>query len=109
MTVSWRSTLSACSITLLALSLVACGSKGSGAENGGAASGDVLQLGSAISLTGSLAREGQLTQEGYQLCEQQVNAKGGVPVGDRKLALKISYQDDTSKPNVAAQIADSYN
>lgn len=109
MTVSWRSTLSACSVTLLALSIAACGSKGSGAETGGTASGDVLQLGSAISLTGSLAREGQLTQEGYQLCEQQVNAKGGVPVGDRKLQLKISYQDDTSKPNVAAQIADSYN
>jgi branched-chain amino acid transport system substrate-binding protein len=109
MIVSWRSTLAAGTAAVLTVSLAACGSKGTGTENGGAAAGDVLALGSAISLNGSLAREGQLTQEGYQLCEQQVNAKGGIPVGDRKLQLQISYQDDTSKPNTAAQIVDSYN
>jgi branched-chain amino acid transport system substrate-binding protein len=38
-----------------------------------------------------------------------VNAKGGVPAGDRKLKLAIKFQDDTSKPDTAAQIADQFN
>ncbi|MGH3320546.1 MAG: amino acid ABC transporter substrate-binding protein [Streptosporangiaceae bacterium] len=88
---------------------VGCGSKGSGGGAGGATSGDTLTLGASLSLTGSLAREGQLTKEGYQLCQDKVNAKGGVPVGGKKLKLKLKYQDDKSQPDTAAQIVDSYN
>lgn len=99
------------SAALLALSLAACGSKGAGGGGGSGTggNGDTLTFGSALSLTGSLAREGGLTKEGYQICQQEVNAKGGVPVGNKKLKLNIKYQDDKSQPDTAAQIVDTYN
>ena len=62
-----------------------------------------------MSLTGKLAREGTLTQEGYKLCVEKVNAKGGVKVGGKTLKLAVSYQDDTSKPDTAAQLVDQFN
>ena len=91
----------------LMVAAAGCGSRG--AENSGGSSGDTLNIGASMSLTGSLAREGQLTKEGYDLCAEKVNAKGGVPVGGKKLKVKISYQDDTSKPDTAAQLVDQFN
>jgi branched-chain amino acid transport system substrate-binding protein len=68
-----------------------------------------LVLGASLSLTGSLAREGGLTKEGYELCAKVVNDKGGVPVGGKTLKLEIRFQDDTSKPDTAAQLVDQFN
>ncbi|MFG1998057.1 amino acid ABC transporter substrate-binding protein [Spirillospora sp. NPDC048911] len=89
----------------VALLATACGSKG---ESGGS-SGDTLVLGAPYSNTGALAREGQLTKQGYDLCKETINAKGGVPVGGRKLKIDIRYSDDTSKADVAARIVDRLN
>ena len=47
-----------------ALALSGCGSKGSAQSEAGS---NTLTLGAAVSLTGQLAREGNLTKEGYQL------------------------------------------
>lgn len=94
-------------VTVGALALTACGSKGDAGPSAGA--GDTLTLGASVSLTGKLAREGTLTQEGYKLCVEKVNAKGGVKVGDKTLKLAVSYQDDTSKPDTAAQLVDQFN
>lgn len=93
----------------VALVVTACGSKGS--SGGGSSTGQsgTLTLGASLSLTGSLAREGQLTKEGYELCKQKTNAKGGIDVGDQKVKLDIKYQDDTSKPDTAAQLVDQFN
>jgi branched-chain amino acid transport system substrate-binding protein len=88
--------------------MAGCGSKQEAATAGAAESG-TLAIGASISLTGSLAREGQLTKEGYQLCQDKVNAKGGVDIGGKKAQLAIQYQDDTSKPDVAAQLVDQFN
>ncbi len=92
-----------------ALLLAGCGSKGSGSAGGGGGSSDTVTVGASMSLTGSLAREGQLTKEGYQLCADKVNAKGGVDVGGKKLKLNIKFQDDTSQPDTAAQLVDQFN
>jgi branched-chain amino acid transport system substrate-binding protein len=89
----------------IVLAATGCGSKGSS----GGSSGDALRLGAPYSNTGALAREGALTREGYELCREIVNAKGGVQVGDKKLKIEISYSDDTSKPDVAARIVDQLN
>jgi len=71
-------------VTAGALVVVAgCGSKGAAPTQGAAQSG-TLQIGASLSLTGSLAREGQLTKEGYQLCQDKVNAQGGVDIGGTK-------------------------
>ena len=88
--------------------MAGCGSKGE-VQSQGAASSGTLAIGASISLTGSLAREGELTKEGYQLCQDKVNAKGGADVGGKKAQLDIQYQDDTSKPDVAAQLVDQFN
>jgi branched-chain amino acid transport system substrate-binding protein len=93
-------------MTTTALVVAGCGSKGS---SGGDTESGTLTIGASMSLTGELAREGALTKEGYQLCEQKVNAQGGVDVGGDKLKLDITFQDDTSEPDVAAQIVDQFN
>ncbi len=95
-------------ITASSLVVAGCGSKGE-AKSANAAGSGTLAIGASLSLTGSLAREGVLTQEGYQLCQEKVNAKGGVDIGGTKVKLDIQYQDDTSKPDVAAQLVDQFN
>ncbi|HEY8821567.1 MAG TPA: amino acid ABC transporter substrate-binding protein [Dermatophilaceae bacterium] len=95
-------------ITASSLVVAGCGSKGDATSTSSAGSG-TLAIGASISLTGKLAREGVLTQEGYQLCQEKVNAKGGVDIGGTKVKLDIQYQDDTSKPDVAAQLVDQFN
>lgn len=96
--------------TVLALTAAGCGSKGAKDEGAGGGGGsDTVSIGASLSLTGSLAREGQLTKEGYQLCEQKVNEAGGIPVGGKKLKMAITFQDDTSEPDTAAQLVDQFN
>lgn len=95
-------------ITASSLVVAGCGSKGEAKSTGAAGSG-TLAIGASLSLTGKLAREGVLTKEGYQLCQEKVNAKGGVDIGGTKVKLDIQYQDDTSKPDVAAQLVDQFN
>ena len=102
-----KSRVAVASIAACTLVTVAgCGSKGA---SGGSEDSDTLTLGASLSLTGALAREGQLTKEGYDLCKQKVNAEGGVDLGDKKVKLDIEYQDDTSLPDVAAQLVDQFN
>jgi branched-chain amino acid transport system substrate-binding protein len=98
----------AVAITASSLVMAGCGSKGEATSTSSAGSG-TLAIGASLSLTGALAREGQLTKEGYQLCQDKVNAKGGVDIGGTKVKLAIQYQDDTSKPDVAAQLVDQFN
>jgi branched-chain amino acid transport system substrate-binding protein len=94
-------------IVALALAVAGCGSKGEATNN--TAPTGTLTIGASLSSTGSLAREGILTKEGYDVCVNVVNAKGGVPVGNQKLKLEIKYQDDTSKSDVSAQLMDQFN
>jgi len=88
------------------LGLAGCGSKGSSQTEGDS---NTLTLGAAVSLTGKLAREGALTKEGYELCQTKINDAGGVSVGGKKLMLAVQYQDDTSKPDTAAQLVEQFN
>jgi branched-chain amino acid transport system substrate-binding protein len=89
------------------LALAACGSKGEATSN--TSDSGTLVIGASMSLTGKLAREGQLTKEGYELCQDKVNAQGGADIGGKKVKLDIQFQDDTSKPDTAAQLVDQFN
>ncbi len=100
----------ACTAVLIsALTAIGCGKGAKDNESSGGVSGDKLKIGAALSLTGSLAKEGLLTKQGYQLCQDKVNAGGGVKAGDKKLKLAISYGDDKSEPDTAAQLVDKFN
>ena len=107
---SGRGWLRACLLAtcLLAVVVSACG-KGAGEDSGGAAEGDTLNVGAALSLTGSLSKEGRLTKLGYQFCQDKVNSAGGVKAGDKTYKLAIAYKDDKSQPDVAAQLVDQFN
>ena len=63
-----------------------------------AAAGDTILFGSAVSLTGSLTKEGHLTQEGYEFWKTYTNAHGGIKVGGKTYKVDIKYYDDESKP-----------
>jgi branched-chain amino acid transport system substrate-binding protein len=95
--------------TLVLAVLAGCGKAGGGGEEESGVKGDKLQIGAALSLTGALAKEGGLTKQGYQLCQEKVNARGGVKVGDKKLKLAITYSDDKSEPDTAARLVDKFN
>ena len=94
-------------IVALALTVAGCGSKGEQTTNNTPTG--TLTIGASLSSTGSLAREGILTKEGYDVCVNVVNGKGGVQVGNQKMKLEIKYQDDTSKSDLAGQLMDQFN
>jgi branched-chain amino acid transport system substrate-binding protein len=96
-------------VVALAVLAAGCGGGGGGGGGGQASGTETLRIGAALSLTGSLSREGILTKQGYQLCQNVVNAQGGITAGDTSYKIQISYQDDTSEPDVAARLVDQFN
>ena len=57
-----------------------------------------IVFGVAMSLSGSQAREGRLTQEGYDFWARYTNAHGGLVVGNARYPVEIHYIDDMSSP-----------
>ncbi len=76
------------------------------ATTGGAISGDKILFGAPVGLTGSLAKESKLTQQGYELWKEAVNANGGIKVGGKSYMVDIKYYDDQSKQDLSAQLAE---
>jgi branched-chain amino acid transport system substrate-binding protein len=57
-----------------------------------------IVIGGPISLAGSLAKEGQQGNWGFQLAERWVNSEyGGIRLGDKKIPVKYKFYDDESK------------
>lgn len=82
--------------------LAACGS---GSNNGnGSSTNKTLLFGAPISLTGSTSTEGKLTLEGYQIWVKQVNAHGGIKIGNTSYQVQLKYYDDGSSPTKSAQL-----
>ena len=67
--------------------------------------GDTIVLGSAISLTGKYATNGEHTQRGYDLGVKIINEAGGVKVGGKTYKLEVKYYDDESNSAKAAALA----
>jgi len=65
-----------------------------------------IVFGAAVSLTGALAKEGRLTQEGYDFWVRYTNAQGGLRVGNARYAIAIRYLDDASEPSKTALAAE---
>ncbi|HXZ47367.1 MAG TPA: amino acid ABC transporter substrate-binding protein [Usitatibacter sp.] len=65
---------------------------------------DVIQLGSAISITGKYSQEGKNASDGYNFALKKLNDAGGVKVGGKEYKLEVKYYDDESTPARTAQL-----
>ncbi|HVH65241.1 MAG TPA: amino acid ABC transporter substrate-binding protein [Candidatus Acidoferrum sp.] len=85
----------------IGLVLAACGGTGGGTST---STGSTIVFGAAVSLTGSTAKEGNLTKQGYDLWKEWINARGGILVGNVKHPVDIKYEDDQSNPSLSATL-----
>jgi branched-chain amino acid transport system substrate-binding protein len=65
-----------------------------------------LLFGAPISLTGSTAKEGGLTRDGYDLWRDTYNKAGGISVGGKHYKIETKYYDDASNAQQSATLAD---
>jgi branched-chain amino acid transport system substrate-binding protein len=72
---------------------------------GGAAGGTIL-FGAPLGITGSLSNESKLTQQGYELWKETVNAAGGIKVGGKQYMIATKYYDDQSKQDLSGQLTE---
>lgn len=67
---------------------------------------DEITFGAALSLTGKLAKEGNLVKNGYELWKEVANKKGGIKIGNKQYKVNIKYYDDESDPNRGAKLVE---
>jgi branched-chain amino acid transport system substrate-binding protein len=67
---------------------------------------DKIVIGATLPLTGAEARVGGFFKEGYDLAFEEVNKKGGLDVGGKKMPVQLILQDDTSTQATAVSLAD---
>jgi branched-chain amino acid transport system substrate-binding protein len=67
-----------------------------------------ITFGAALAATGSTAREGELTKEGYEFWKDYVNAHGGLKVAGKTYKVAINYADDESNPQTAARLVEKF-
>jgi branched-chain amino acid transport system substrate-binding protein len=93
----------------LSLALVACSgvgepSRGARDGNGSGGTDGTILFGAAISLTGSLAKEGGLTRDGYDIWRDTYNQAGGIVVGGKKYRIETKFYDDESDDQKSAAL-----
>jgi branched-chain amino acid transport system substrate-binding protein len=91
-------------VLLVSIALGACSSL-SGAGAGGSGSSTIV-FGAPISLTGSLAKEGGLTRDGYEIWKDKYNEAGGIKVGGKQYKIETKYYDDESDAQKSATLAE---
>lgn len=68
-----------------------------------------ISVGAVIPLTGRYAGGGAQVQRGYQLAVDDINAAGGVKVGDTMLPLELTILDDESDPTKTVSLLEDLN
>jgi branched-chain amino acid transport system substrate-binding protein len=64
-----------------------------------------ITVGSTLPLTGVESKTGGRYKQGYELAVDEVNAKGGIDVGGKKVKIKLKLLDDTSDQAKAVNLA----
>lgn len=82
---------------VMALSLVACGSKTDNGGSGDASGTETIKLGGVGPLTGGYANYGLSVQHGAELAAKEINAAGGV----NGKQLEVNFQDSQGDPESA--------
>lgn len=88
-------------ITLVAASFTGCGTKEKGSN-----AGDTFLIGGIGPLTGDAASYGTSVKQGAEIAITEINDKGGVSVGGKKVKLKLEFMDDQA---AAENAATAYN
>jgi len=89
----WRITLTCCLI------LVLPGAFASAQEA-------KIRIGAAVSMTGTLAKEGSLLKKGYETWAEWVNQRGGVNVGGTPNKVEVIYYDDKGDATTSAKLTE---
>ncbi len=89
-------------LKLVLLAMAALAAFACGGTTAAPTTGSTIILGAPLGLTGSLAKESLLTQQGYNLWADWINQQGGILVNGVKHPVSIKYYDDTSSANQSA-------
>ncbi len=85
-------------VGMVAATMVGCGTK----ESESSKSGDnVFKIGGIGPLTGNAASYGISVKNGAQIAIDEINAAGGVKVGDSTYKLEMKFEDDEASPDIA--------
>lgn len=68
---------------------------------GGASGADKIKIGVMFGLTGPASPVGPVQLKGAKLAADEINEKGGVTLGGKKLPLELVVKDDETKADVA--------
>ncbi len=98
---------------VVAVALAACGKKEEPAKKeetkapaAAAAPADVIKIGHVAPLTGGIAHLGKDNENGARLAVDEINAAGGIKLGDKTYKLELVAEDDKADPKegtIAAQ------
>ncbi len=89
-------------LTALAmLALTGCGQKSPGGD-----AAATFKIGVVAPLTGPAAEAGTAIKQAAMMAADEVNAKGGVDAGGKKVKLELLFEDSTSKPEVGVSVAE---
>jgi branched-chain amino acid transport system substrate-binding protein len=95
-------------IALLLLTVLITATGCSNAAGGNAAGSDVIKLGVNNEITGDNPIIGASAQKGIDLALEEINAAGGVKVGDKMYKLAAEELDNEFKPEAAAAVAQKF-
>ncbi|MDR2209458.1 MAG: ABC transporter substrate-binding protein [Azoarcus sp.] len=74
------------------------------AVSGGALAAEKIKIGFPIPLTGEIPKVGESSKYAAELFREEINAKGGLQVGDKKYPLEFIYENNESKPDAAVNV-----
>jgi len=67
---------------------------------------NVIKIGVAVSLTGSMAYEGGFTKDGFEVWADWINSHEGITAGGKNYEVKMIYYDDESDPMRGAKLTE---
>jgi branched-chain amino acid transport system substrate-binding protein len=70
----------------------------------GCGDADVLKIGVSAPLTGDIAALGESTKNAALMAEEEINAAGGITIGDKAMKVKFIIEDDENKPESTATV-----
>ncbi|MCA3222431.1 MAG: branched-chain amino acid ABC transporter substrate-binding protein [Burkholderiales bacterium] len=95
-----------------AVALAACGKKeepvAKKEEKKAAPAEVVVKIGHAAPLTGGIAHLGKDNENGARLAVDEINAAGGIKVGDRTIKLELVAEDDKADPKEGTLVAQKF-